>query len=88
MDNTTKLNITGMQGTRVALKEQGIIFFSHNPSIKEIVTKLDEIDTRLAALPKRNVKQIAGLKRGREILLGQTKIQSELDEQDLRKLTN
>ena len=82
----TRLNITGMQGTRVALAESGITFPTHAPTIAEIVAKLDEVDARLAVVPKRFYRKTEGLRASRETLVRAAYNQSGLSEKQLRAI--
>lgn len=80
-----QLNITGMQGNRLALKEAGIEFAVHNPNLEEIVEALDRIDTQLARMPKRWTRKHALVKGGRQLLLKIIYRQSGMTEKEIRR---
>jgi len=80
-----QLNITGMQGNRLTLKEAGIEFAVHNPNLKEIVVALDRIDAQLIAMPKHWTRKRASATAGRQLLLKIVQSQSGMTEESIRR---
>lgn len=80
-----QLNITGMQGNRLALEEAGIEFVVHNPNLEEIVTALDQIDADLIAMSKHWTRKRAIKVGGRQLLMRIVQSQSGMTESALRQ---
>lgn len=84
----TRLNMGRTQGNRLALKEAGIEFEPDNPTISEIVSELDKIQTQIDAIPTRLSKgpKFRKLDSGRVLLLKSVERESGLSETGLRNV--